>query len=138
MNNNEIKKVKREIKKEVLTPAYLKQVLNLICDDVFVGFAGSEHYIKITEEMFNDLTEKCHGTYAYSFFNKEYSVPQIDYRWYKITKEFTDEEIVSNAKDILEKMIEYNYNKSVYYTNVKSSVVESEDKIIVEVEYESL
>lgn len=136
MNNNEIKKVNISIKKDKLSPAYLKQILNTICDDDYTGFGGSEKYVRVNSELFKKITDSCYGTYVFLSIDNEYGVAPIDYRWYEITKDFTDEEIVKNAALIIQDIIDNNYYKNPSYNNVRSYMLDCNDTIVVKVEGE--
>lgn len=137
MNINTKKiRVDRQIKKENLSPSQLKMVLDLICDDDFIGLGNTENYIKVDYDSFKEIEENCYGNYTYFTLENEYKVAPIDYRWNETTKGYTEEEIVEYAALIVQDMIHNNYRKDSRYHNVKSYVIDDENFILVKVECE--
>lgn len=122
---------KHILKEDLSSVDKIKDCLYDLCDTDYNGTNGKDYFKTITKEVYDEL--KSHNLDVdYSY--ERYSVSNLDYMWYKLTKDKTESEIINNAASIMQDILQDNYEFGDYVFGI-AEVVDTPTKIVVVIAY---
>lgn len=134
MSKHSFGKETKVINKKDLTVEGLRRIIRNLTDSDYNGSNGEDYFKEISKEEYDILNEK---GYTVSEYQEEFKVSHLDFMWNKCTEKFnSDEEILYSDKDIIQDILEDNYDgEDSYYEFSAVEVVEIENTIVVFLAY---